>query len=102
MQTTELHVCSQEPTTYSEASLNYSLGYKTGPIISGPFGDPRNIQIQSFDDGIASGVGIGTHWALVSAQELLATGLLDEGVNMVGGYSFGSLDFQIQIITEII
>ena len=102
MQTTELHVCSQEPTTYSEASLTYSLGLKNSPVISDPTGDPRAITIQNFDNGLATDTGTGTHWALVSALELLATGLLVEGINIAIGYDFGSLDFQIQVTTEII
>ncbi len=31
-----LHICSQEPTTYTEAVTTYSLGEKTTPTVATP------------------------------------------------------------------
>lgn len=93
--TTELHFCSQEPTNYTEASLTYSLGYKNGPTITGPDGDPRGITVNTFADGLATGIGVANSYALVSALELLVAGPLADNLNIATGYDFGMADLRI-------
>ncbi|RAP39304.1 hypothetical protein BYZ73_21230 [Rhodovulum viride] len=73
-----LHLCSQEPTTYAEASSTYKLGTKTAPTISAQAnrtGGGRKIDIATFTDGTVDANGTGTHWAVVDAAtlRLLAT-----------------------------
>lgn len=93
--TTELHYCSQAPTDYTEASLTYSLGYKTGPTITGPAGTPRSLTIESFNDAVALTTGVANHYALVSAISLLAVGELASDLNISGGYDLGMPEIQL-------
>lgn len=87
--TTELHFCSQAPTDYTEASLTYSLGYKDGPVITGPAGTDRALTIESFNDAVALTTGVANHYALVSAIALIAVGPLASDLNVAGGYDLG-------------
>jgi len=93
--TTEFHYCSQEPATYAEATITYSLGYKTSPTITGPTGTPRAITIEAFLDGLATGTGVATYWALVSGVELIATNALSASLNVVLGFSMGIDEYDI-------
>lgn len=93
---TELHVCSQEPTTLVEANFTYSLGYKTAPTITGPTTNPNAILINEFTDGLGTGTGIVYFWALVSGFELLATAPLLDPVNIVNQKYFGFPDFTFE------
>lgn len=73
-----LHICSQEPTTYTEAATTYTLGNKSAPTITAQADaspDGRKVEISTFTDGNVTGTGTGTHWALVDANDnrLLAT-----------------------------
>ncbi|RAP39302.1 hypothetical protein BYZ73_21235 [Rhodovulum viride] len=73
-----LYLCSQEPTTYAEASSTYKLGTKTAPTISAQAnrtGGGRKIDIATFTNGTVGANGTGTHWALVdgATSRLLAT-----------------------------
>jgi len=100
MNTTELHICSQEPADYNEASLVYSLGVKNAPGFTGPQGDPRSITINGFSDGLATATGVGTYWALVSLGLLLTTNSLLEGINIVPGFAFAFPDFYIMTLVS--
>jgi len=76
-----VHVCSQVPTSYSEATSTYSLGSKSSPSVGSPENGAtsgRRVVIDQFTDGVASSSGVATHWALVytGGTELLATGPL--------------------------
>lgn len=67
-----LHLCSQAPTTYTEASSTYSLGNKTAPSIGAQAdGTPngRAVSIATFTDGTVTASGTGTHWALVDDDD---------------------------------
>jgi len=73
-----LHLCSQEPTTYTEAATTYTLGNKSAPTITAQADaspDGRKVEISTFTDGSITGTGTATHWALVDANDstLLAT-----------------------------
>ena len=72
-----LHVCSQEPTTYTEATSTYTLGNKTSPTIGAQANHTtgRKVEISTFTDGTITDDGTATHWALVDSNDsrLLAT-----------------------------
>ncbi|RBO54051.1 hypothetical protein DSD19_06200 [Rhodovulum sp. BSW8] len=73
-----LYLCSQEPTTYAEASSTYKLGTKASPTIGAQAprtGGGRKIEIGTFTDGTVDATGTATHWALVdgATSRLLAT-----------------------------
>ena len=64
----ELHICSQEPTTFTEATSTYTLGNKTNPTVSAPqAGDTsgREVQMSAFSDGSVTADGTATHYAWV-------------------------------------
>lgn len=97
-----LHICSQDPTTYAEATSTYTLGVKTSPTINAPAdgtGSGRSVTMQAFSDGTTTGNGDATHWALVDTinSRLLATGPITEApVAITTGagetFSFGTLE----------
>lgn len=65
---TQIYICSQEPTTYAEASSTFALGVKSTPTISAPkAGDPngREVEASSFSDGSVTATGTATHYAWV-------------------------------------
>ena len=73
-----LHICSQEPTTFTAASSTFTLGNKTAPSIGAQANaspDGRQVEIATFTDGTVTTTGTGTHWALVDTNDsrLLAT-----------------------------
>lgn len=82
----DLHICSQEPTTYEEATVTYTLGNKTG-ITSGAIGDRvaggREFEVDEITDGDVTGTGNATHWAIVDtalgAERLLCAQELEDG-----------------------
>lgn len=97
---TTLFICSQEPTTYAAASSTYKLGTKT-PITVGAPGartpNGRKATVPSFSDGVVSGTGTATHWALCSGSVLLATGSLSASQVVTAGNSFSLAAFDIGV-----
>ena len=75
-ETTTLHICNTEPTTYSQATGSASLGSGscsvTGPSDGSP--DGRHATVGAVTGGSVTATGTATHYALVSGSELLATG----------------------------
>ena len=58
-----IYVCSQEPSTYAEATSTYSLGVKTGPTISAPqdaAGGGREVVSSAFSNGSVTADGTAT------------------------------------------
>lgn len=95
----ELHICSQEPTTYAEAVTTYSLGNKAAPTVGAPAdGSPngRAVTVSAISDGTVTANGTATHWALVDSvnSRLLAAESLASGVAVTTGagetFSLGS------------
>lgn len=90
----DLHICSQEPTTLTEATTTYSLGSKTGITMAEPSnrtGGGRECVVSAITDGSVSGNGTATHWAIVKSSataELLATGTLDASQVVAAGNPF--------------
>jgi len=97
----ELHICSQEPATYAEATATYSLGQKTSLSMAEPSdkaGGGREAIVAAISDGAVDGNGTVTHWAIVKASatsRLLATGSLDESQVVTSGNPFTLTAFAI-------
>lgn len=76
---TALYICSQEPTTRTQAVSTYGLGTKSSPTIAAPSdkaGGGRECVVSAITDGTVTANGTATHWALVDATRLLATNSL--------------------------
>lgn len=70
-----LHICSQQPTTYAEATSTYTLGNKTlvvGAPTNGASG--RKVVVPAITDGsvTANPNGTASHWALVKTTATTA------------------------------
>jgi hypothetical protein len=82
---TELHLCSQEPTTYTQAITTYSVAVKVAPNVSAPANrtpDGRKVTVPEITDGDMTADDEATHWALVDTvnERLLATNALVEPI----------------------
>lgn len=92
-----LLLCPSQPADYSEASLN-SLAYKIPPTVTGPAvysSTGRQITIAAFSDGVVTGTGTATHWALVNADTLLASGPLSASHDLTIDNTFSMTEFDI-------
>jgi hypothetical protein len=97
-----LHICSQEPTSYAEASSTYTLGNKAGPTVAAPSergGGGRECVISAINDGSVTGTDTATHWALVdvSGTALLATEELASPQSVTSGNTFTLTEFAVGI-----
>lgn len=89
---TRVDVCTQEPTTYAEATSTYTKGNKTGlntgATQSGAT-DGRRVIVPAITDGSVTGDGTVTHWALTDGSSiLLATGALSASQAVTNGNTF--------------
>jgi len=97
-----LDICSQEPTTYAEATTTYTLGNATSISIGAPSdrsGGGRQVTLSAVSGGAVSNTGTATHYALtdVSNSRLLATGALTASQAVTGGNSFATTALSIGI-----
>lgn len=89
-----LHICSQAPLNYTEASSTYTLGNKASPTVGSPVnGDAngRKVVVSAITDGSVTGTGTASHWALVkdtATTELLAWGTLSSSQSVTSGNTF--------------
>lgn len=96
-----LYVCSQAPTTFTEAESTYKLGTKTGPTLStaqnASSGTGRATQVSAFSDGVVDSTGTATHWALVDdgSSLLLAAGPLGSSQGVTATNAFSLTAFEI-------
>lgn len=72
-----LYICSQEPTTFLEASDTYKLGVKAAPTFTGPSAGTdgrRELLVNAVTDGVVSANGTAGFAALTkdSTSELIA------------------------------
>jgi len=86
-------VCSQEPTTYAEATSTYTLGNTTTVTISSPAdrsGGGRKVTLSAISDGSVSGTGTATHYSISdsSNSRLLVTGSLTASQSVTSGNTF--------------
>jgi len=88
---TRLDICSQEPTTYAEATSTYTLGndtVNTGAPQAGAT-DGRRVIVPAITAGTVTGTGTATHWALTDgASVLIATGALSSSQAVTSGNTF--------------
>ena len=88
-----LHICSQEPTTYTEATSTYSLGNKSSPTIGAPAdrtGGGREVTVSAITDGSVTATGTASHFAIVDTvnSRLLAAQALDSSQSVTSGNTF--------------
>lgn len=97
-----LDICSQEPTTYAEATSTYTLGNKTSLSIGAPADrtpSGRKVTVAAITDGTVTGTGTVSHWAIVDTgnSRLLATGSLSSSQAVTSGNTFSLAAFDIGI-----
>lgn len=98
----KLVLCSQQPTTYTEAITTYNLANKSTPTVSAPQdGDAsgRKVTISAISDGTVDANGTATHYALVdvSLTKLLAAANLSASQVVTSGNTFTLTEFDITI-----
>jgi hypothetical protein len=101
---TRIDICSQEPVTYSEATVDgtHSLGNKTGLNTGAPEDgdvDGRKVVVPAITDGSVTETDTATHWALTDGSAiLLATGALSAPQAVTDGNTFtlGAIDITIR------
>lgn len=97
-----LYICSQQPTTYAEASSTYALGTKASPAVSSPQNGAvsgRSVTVSAIADGPVTASGTATHWALTDSgnSRLLATGSLSAPQGVTNGNDFTLTEFSVTI-----
>lgn len=99
---TRIDICSQEPTTYTEAAVTYTLGNKTG-LNTGATEDGdtdgRKVIVPAITDGSVTSTDTATHWALTDGSSILvATGALSSSQAVTSGNTFtlGAIDITIR------
>jgi len=98
-----LHICSQEPTNYTEASSTYSLGNKAAPSVAAPSdrgGGGREVVVSAISDENVTATGTATHWAMVrntATARLVATGALASSQAVTNGNTFTLSSFSVGV-----
>lgn len=97
-----IDICSQQPTTYAQATSTYSLGNKTSPTIGAPAdrgGGGREVTVSAIDDGTVTDTGTATHFAVTDTgnSRLLAAGTLAAPKAVTDGNPFTLTTFKIGI-----
>ncbi len=102
---THLYLCTQEPTTYAEASSTYAKGNKNfgagaafgSPAAGSPNG--RKVTAAAITDGTVTGTGTVTHYGITdnANSRLLAAGALASSQGVTSGNSFSLPAFDIRI-----
>lgn len=104
---TRIDICSQEPTTYAEATSTYTLGNKTGLNTGATTDgdtDGRKVVVPAITDGSVTGNGTATHWALTDGSAILvATGSLSSSQAVTSGNTFtlDAIDITKRDATEV-
>lgn len=100
-----IHICSLEPTTYTQATSTNTLGNASGgnyPGIGAPAaGSPngRQVTVNAITAGTVTGTGTATHFAIVDTvnSRLLATGALTASQAVTSGNTFTTNSSTIRI-----
>jgi len=97
-----IDICSQEPATFTEATVTYTLGNKTTPTIGAPgdrTGGGRKVTVSAFSDGSVTGTDTATHFAIVDTvnSRLLVTGALSSSQAVTSGNTFSLTEFEVGI-----
>ena len=108
IEATHLYICSQEPTTFVEASSTYALGAKNwgaGAVFGSPAaGSPngRKVSSAAISDGAVTGTGTAAKWAITdnTNSRLLAVGSLAASQAVTAGNTFSLATFDIRIPSQ--
>jgi hypothetical protein len=100
-----IHICSLEPTTFTQATSTNTLGNASGgnfPGIGAPAaGSPngRQVTVSAVTNGSVTGTGTATHYAIVDTvnSRLLATGALTASQAVTSGNTFTLTSFTVRI-----
>jgi hypothetical protein len=95
-------ICSQEPTSYAEATSTYTLGNETSISISAPSDaspNGRKVTLAAVSGASVTGTGTATHYAIsdTSNSRLLATGSLSASQVVTSGNTFSLTASDIRI-----
>lgn len=95
-----LDICSQEPTTYAEATSVYTLGSKIDASVgAAQEGDMsgRKVTVAAVTNGSVTATGTATHWALSDGVgELLAARTLDSSTPVTSGDKWVTPEYDIE------
>jgi hypothetical protein len=97
-----IHICTQEPVSYTEAVTTYTKGNKAGITIGSPTDaspNGRKVGVSAITDGTVTGNGTVTHYAIVDTVNLrlLATSSLTASQVVTSGNTFTLSSFDIRI-----
>ena len=84
-------ICSQEPTTYAEATSTYTLGNTTttAGAVANASPNGRSTTLAAITGATVSGTGTATHWAVSDgASVLYATGSLNSSQAVTASNTF--------------
>lgn len=86
-------ICSQEPTTFTEANATYDLGNKTSPTVGSPSDrspSGRKVTVSAITDGTVTDTGTGTHFAGVDTvnSRLYYSNALSASQSLTSGNTF--------------
>jgi len=93
LEANQIHVTSQEATSYAEAITTYTLGNSSSLSIGAPqdrTGGGREVVVAAISDGAITGTGTATHYAIVDTvnSRLLATSTLTTSQAVTNGNTF--------------
>ncbi len=97
-----IDICTQEPTTFTEATSTYSKGSKTSFTVGSPADrspNGRKVATMTVTDGSVSGTGTVTHWGITKASgsTRMATGSLAASQAVTSGNTFTLASFDIGV-----
>lgn len=96
---TALHILSSAPASFSEIATK-TLGNKASPAVGAPAaraGGGREVTVPAISDGMVTGTGTASHWALVDGTRILAYNTLSASQAVTSGNSFSLPAFAIGI-----
>lgn len=100
-ESTGIYLCSQQPTTYTEAITTYALAAKSSGYTSGSPADGassgRRVTFPAVTDGTCSATGTATHFAVVDSvnSRLLVTHTLSASVATATGATMTLAAFDV-------
>lgn len=88
-------ICNADPDTFTEATVTFTLGNKTGLVVNAPeAGSPngRMVTVPAFSGGSVTGTGTATHWAISDTvnSRILASGPLVASQGVTSGNTFST------------
>jgi hypothetical protein len=101
-----IDITSQEATTFTEATVTYTLGNSTSLSIGAPqnrSGGGREVVVAAITDGSVTNTGTATHYAIVDTinSRLLATGSLSNPQAVTSGNSFTTTSVTVGIPSPV-